>query len=214
MKPNQVMTFVDGIGTDFPRSGSAIAFFDAMNLFYDVKSQYGYGYPNFDVLSLAETVSTHLGLTLRETRYYSGIHSRKFSVAQHDWLRNKVKQLRSQGVFAYTRQLSYAEGVPREKGIDLRLALDVVDAVFESRADTVIVFSRDQDYTELLGATRKITKAKGTELRLVSAFPVSEGSKARGIDGFDWFRISREMYDACIDPRDYRPRSKRSREGG
>lgn len=209
MKLEQAKMVVDRLDSRLPRRGGAIAFFDAMNLFYDVRSQYGYSYPNFDVQSLAQAVSDRLGVALLETRYYSGIHSRKFNSAQHYWLRNKAVYLVSQGVFVYTRQLSYAGGIPREKGIDLRLSLDVVDAVFESRAETVIIFSRDQDYTELLEATRKMTKAKGTRLRLVSAFPVSSRNRSRGIDGFDWFRISREMYDSCIDPRDYRPRRVR-----
>ena len=26
------------------------------------------------------------------------------------------------------------------------------------------------------------------------------------IDGTDWIRIDRALYDSCIDPRDYRPK--------
>ena len=200
---------LENSGSERTHHRRSIAFFDAMNLFYDVKSLYGYRYPNFDVLALARAVSDGLGCALSGTRYYSGIHSRRFNENQHHWLRNKATHLQSQGVFVYTRQLSYAGSVPREKGIDLRLALDVVDAAFEARAETLIVFSRDQDYTELRESIHKIADAQRTVVRLVSAFPVADGRKTRGIDGFDWFRINREMYDACIDPRDYRP-SRRS----
>ena len=193
------------------RRNTAIAFFDAMNLFYDVKALYGYPYPNFDPLLLARAVSTELGCDLSESRYYSGIHSRRFNRWQHSWMVSKANALLADGVHVYTRPLQYIDGNPQEKGIDLRLALDVVDSTLRATADTIIIFSRDQDFTELKPTIFNIARSQRRNIRLVSAFPVKEGIRRRGIDGFDWFRIRKPIYDACIDPRDYRPRDSRPR---
>ena len=44
-------------------------------------------------------------------------------------------------------------------------------------------------------------------IKIASAFPVSPTcSNRRGINLTDWCPIDKASYDACIDPRDYRPR--------
>lgn len=50
-------------------------------------------------------------------------------------------------------------------------------------------------------------KFLAAELRvLISAFPASESaSSSRGIDKTEWFKFDKTFYDACVDPRDYRP---------
>ena len=45
-------------------------------------------------------------------------------------------------------------------------------------------------------------------LKLACAVPASPTYKnTRGIDKTDWIRIDRATCDACLDPRDYRPKS-------
>ena len=191
--------------------GSAVAFFDAMNLFYAVKSLYGYRHPNFDPLLLARAVSDKLDCDLLQARYYSGIHSIRFSREQHLWLVSKSNVLKSQGVHVYTRPLQYIGDVPKEKGIDIRIALDIVHVALEGNADTIVLFSTDQDFTELNDTVQVISESQQRQIRLVSAFPSTRSDPRYGITGFDWFRIPKPMYDACIDPRDYRPRDSRPR---
>ena len=51
-----------------------------------------------------------------------------------------------------------------------------------------------------------ITRAQERWLKVVSALPHGpRATSARGINRTDWFRMDREFYDACLDPRDYRP---------
>ena len=72
--------------------------------------------------------------------------------------------------------------------------------------DVAVVFSQDQDLAEVAHEIRDIARAQGRWLKIVSAF--SHGSRAtstRGINSTDWFRMDRAFYDACLDPRDYRP---------
>lgn len=97
--------------------------------------------------------------------------------------------------------------VEREKGIDLRLGLDVVRMARNAELDVVIVFSQDQDLTEVAGEVRDISRSAERWLKVVSAFPHGpNASSGRGIDRTDWFRMDRDFYEACLDPRDYRPR--------
>ena len=93
--------------------------------------------------------------------------------------------------------------VEREKGIDLRLGLDVVRMACNAELDVAIVFSQDQDLAEVTGEVRDISRSADRWLKVVSAFPHGpNATSTRGIDRSDWFRMDREFYDACLDPRD------------
>lgn len=192
----------------------AVALIDGMNLFNGAKLAFGYGFPNYDVVKLSEAVSRVLGCELIETRFYTGIHSARVDGERHYFWRAKTKHMRSEGVVVFTRPLSYAGAVPEEKGVDMRIGLDALDMVVRNLCDTVIIFSRDQDFMELKEYVNRYAREQSRTVRLVSAFPSTGSGPKYGIRGFENFRIFREMYDACIDPRDYRLRRTRSREGG
>jgi hypothetical protein len=97
--------------------------------------------------------------------------------------------------------------VGREKGIDVRLALDILLLGFRSEYDVAVVFSQDQDLSGVADEIRILAKSQDRWIKIVSAFPTSPTSKnRRGINGTDWIRIDRTLYDSCIDPRDYRPK--------
>ena len=72
--------------------------------------------------------------------------------------------------------------------------------------DTLIIFSTDQDFTELKPAIISIAKQQDRLIRLKCAYPSSQQHKNRGINGMDWISIDKTTYDASIDPRDYRSR--------
>jgi hypothetical protein len=76
----------------------------------------------------------------------------------------------------------------------------------EETFDVAIIFSQDQDLSELSDEIRAISRRAGRWLKLASAFPVSSNSRRRGIDRTDWLRIDRQLFDRCLDPRDYRPK--------
>jgi uncharacterized LabA/DUF88 family protein len=96
--------------------------------------------------------------------------------------------------------------VGSEKGIDIRPALDVVSAVYANAIDVAVIFSQDQDLSEVSDEVRLIAADQKRWFKLASAFPTSPTyGNTRGINKTDWLRIDRAGYDACIDPRDYRP---------
>jgi hypothetical protein len=93
-----------------------------------------------------------------------------------------------------------------EKGIDVRIALDVISGARNRLYDVGIIFSQDQDLAEVASEIRTIAKEQGRWIKIACAFPDSPTARnRRGINNTDWIRLDRAMYDRCIDPRDYRP---------
>jgi hypothetical protein len=94
-----------------------------------------------------------------------------------------------------------------EKGIDVRLALDALDAAHRRQFDVALIFSQDQDLSELASLLRQVATFQNRWIKIASAFPDSSTAANRGgINRTDWCPIDQGTYDACIDPRDYRPK--------
>ena len=94
-----------------------------------------------------------------------------------------------------------------EKGIDVRIAIDVIRLAHGNAYDVAILFSQDQDLSELCSEIRTIAREQNRWIKIASAFPVSPTTKnKRGIPNSDWLRIDRATYDGCLDARDYRPK--------
>ena len=97
--------------------------------------------------------------------------------------------------------------VGQEKGVDVRLALDIVSCAYKNAYDVALVFSQDQDLFEVADELRQISQQQDRWIKMASAFPFSPASpNRRGINATDWIRIERATYDACLDNRDYRPK--------
>lgn len=91
-----------------------------------------------------------------------------------------------------------------EKGIDVRIAIDMVRAAHEGEVSHLILISCDQDFVEVAHELRRLTRPASRELRIASAYPDASG-QSRGIYNTDWLPISAKDYEACLDPRNYQP---------
>lgn len=92
-----------------------------------------------------------------------------------------------------------------EKGVDVRIALDIVRLAYGGHLDVALLFSQDQDLAEAANELRVIAREQGRWIKAASAFPVSARSRnRREINGTDWIRLSRDVHDRCLDPVDYR----------
>jgi hypothetical protein len=153
-------------------------------------------------------------------RFYTGVPDvGDNSFWNHFWIA-KGAQMGREGVIVYTRQLMYRNKevtLPDgskfaflhgdEKGIDLRIALDVMKLAHSRIYDVALVFCRDQDFSELADEIRAISIGQNRWIKMASAYPFSPVVRQfRGVNGTDWIRITRDVYDACLDPRDYRPK--------
>ena len=197
-----------------------MAFFDVQNLFRHAKdafketAEHNYHHPNFDPLKLHRKVAEQLGFKPNLTRFYTGVPHPADNELWGGYWANRQLALKRAGVTVTTRRLRYHRetvgdtvvAVPHEKGIDIRIALDLVSCTRRKEFDAAIIFSQDQDLGEAVSEIRDIAKEHGRTIKIISAFPESSlATSSRGIDKTDWFRFDQSFYDTCIDPRDYRP---------
>jgi uncharacterized LabA/DUF88 family protein len=203
-----------------PQARRTVAFIDGQNLFHAARQAFGYTYPNYDVAALAQTLCGAQGWWLKQVRFYTGIPDRKDDAFWNHFWTAKAGVMGRQGVYVYSRSLRYRTKNIRlpdgsthsvltgeEKGIDVRIALDIVLMAYRGEYDIALILSQDQDLSEVAREIRAISRAEHRWIKAASAFPCGEGTKdRRGIDRTDWIRIDRAMYDHCLDRRDYRPR--------
>ncbi|PSJ65175.1 NYN domain-containing protein [Kumtagia ephedrae] len=197
----------------------AVAFFDGQNLFHCAKKAFGYKFPSYDPKLLAETVCAAKGWVCSGVRFYTGVPDAGDNAFwNHFWVA-KGAQMGRDGVHVYTRPLRYRNKTVKlpdgsdfsfldgdEKGIDVRIALDVIRLAHEDTYDVALLFCRDQDLSEVAEELRAISKATNRWIKMASAYPYSPAHKVRGIDKTDWVQIDRATYDSCQDARDYRPK--------
>ena len=208
-----------------PESKRAIIFVDGQNLFAAIKDCFGYTYPNYDIKSLAWAVAGPQGWTVVETRFYTGIPNAEKDPFWHGFWKRKLTAMERANIRTYARELRYrrkavrdAQGIPvldlqgqqlnlevrQEKGVDMRIALDIVRLAQQERYDVAILFSQDQDFTEVAKEIRSLAREQDRWIKIASAFPTDPSRPySRGIDRTDWLPFDRTTYDACIDPMDY-----------
>jgi uncharacterized LabA/DUF88 family protein len=203
-----------------PSVKRAIAFFDGQNLFYAAKYAFGYSWPNYDPLKLAHAACNMQGWQLVKTCFYTGVPSPQDDAFWNHFWTAKLAQMHRRGVQIFWRHLKYRNQtvhlpggrtttvlVVSEKGVDVRLALDVVAAARDNACDVALIFSQDQDLSEVADEVRAISTQQDRWIKLACAFPISPTyDNTRGIRKTDWIRIDRTTYDACLDSRDYRPK--------
>jgi hypothetical protein len=203
-----------------PAAKRTIAFFDGQNLFHSAKSAFGYSFPNYDPVALTNAVCALKGWQNVGVRHYTGIPDATDSAVWNHFWTAKGAQMGREGVVGFTRSLRYRNKTVQlpdggqftyldgdEKGIDVRIALDVVRLAHLRAYDVALIFSRDQDLSEVANEIRIIAQQQHRWIKVASAYPYSPAVKrVVGIQKTDWIKIDRATYDSCIDGRDYRPK--------
>lgn len=202
-----------------PRTNRAIAFVDGQNLYHAAKAVFGYAYPSFDVLALSEILCRRQGWRLAQARFYTGVPDAADDPFWHGFWLKKLAMMGRRNIHVFQRPLRYRrktillpDGTKQtvrlgeEKGIDVRIAIDVIRLAHRNGFDVAVIFSQDQDLSDVADEVREIAREHGRWIKIASAFPWSaKSTNARGINKTDWIRIDKATYDACLDPRDYRP---------
>lgn len=203
-----------------PNLPRAIAFIDGQNLFYAAKEAFGYAYPSYEPLCLSQAICKVQGWGLREVHFYTGIPDIQDDSFWNYFWTSKLAQMGRMGIDVFYRHLRYRnqtvklpDGTPytflvgQEKGVDIRIALDIVRMARENIYDVCLIWSQDQDLTEAVDEIKRIAARDNRWIKVACAFPFSPTTKnKRGIDKTDWIKIDRATYDACLDHRDYRPK--------
>lgn len=190
-----------------PSTKRALAFIDGQNLFYAAKHAFGYTFPNYDAPALADAVCRYTGIpSVHDDPFWNRFWGAKLAV------------MGTRGVVTFSRHLKYRNQtvslpdgttttvlVGQEKGVDVRLALDIVRLGREGAYDVAVLFSQDQDLSEVADEVRAISIAQQRWIKIACAFPVSPTyGNTRGVNKTEWVRFDRALYDRCIDRTDYR----------
>lgn len=208
-----------------PAIKRTVVFFDGQNLFHAAQEAFGYRHPNYDAIKLAAAICQPRGWTLGKIHFYTGVHEARRNPFWHTYWMNKLTVMGSYGVKTIPRRLRYRNRrvelpdgsrfsfpTAEEKGIDVRIAVDLIRMAHHGEYDVALIFSQDQDLVEVAEEIRVIAKEQNRWIKLASAFPRSPAySNSRGIDKTDWIPIDKSLYDACLDARDYRPKSRGGR---
>lgn len=203
-----------------PQTKRAVAFFDGQNLFHSAKAAFGYPFLNYDPVALTKAVCAGQGWQVEGMRFYTGVPDAADNPFWHHFWTAKGAQMGREGAYICTRPLRYRNKQVKlpdstihtfldgdEKGIDVRIALDVIQMAHRNAYDVALLFCRDQDLAEVASEIRLIADEQDRWIKMASAYPFSPATKGwRGINKTDWIKIDRATYDACIDKRDYRPK--------
>ena len=199
----------------------AVAFIDGQNLYHAARESFGYTYPNFDVKSLSQHICRSKGWELSQVHFYTGVPDKSDDAFwNHFWV-TKLRVMTWKQVVVFSRSLRYRNQrvrlpdgtehtflVGEEKGIDVRIAIDVIRMAHHKDYDVALIFSQDQDLSEVAKEIRTISQEQDRWIKVACAFPLSPTTlNRRGIDRTDWIQIDRAIYDACLDKRDYRPKN-------
>jgi uncharacterized LabA/DUF88 family protein len=206
-----------------PETKHAMGFIDGQNLYQHAKDAFGHHHPNYDPIKLHNAVCEAKGWQPNLVRFYTGVPDPVQSKMWSGYWSNRIIAMKRAGIAVTTRPIRYRtetiiqDGVeqtyttPQEKGVDVRLALDIVSRARTKQFDVAVIYSQDQDLAEVVQEVREISIEQDRWIGVACAFPIGPSATAsRGIDRTDWFRMDQDFYDACLDPRDYRPKKRNS----
>lgn len=167
-----------------PAIKRAIAFIDGQNLFHSAKDAFGYTFPNFDPAKLTHAICERHGWLCKGIRFYTGIPDVADSPLWSHFWTAKGAQMGRDGVVVFTRPLVYRnikvklpDGTAhtfltgQEKGIDVRLALDVISLAHKKMYDVALLLCRDGDLSEVADEIRLLSQDQDRWIKIASAYP-------------------------------------------
>ncbi len=200
-----------------PELKRAVVFIDGQNLYHHARAAFNVTHPNYDVMLLSRAICQPQKWFLKQVRFYTGTPELADDPKWHNFWAKKLLAIKRQGAHVFSRRLRYrdkdftAEGkvhtlrVGEEKGIDVRIALDCVGLSLNNDLDVAVIFSQDQDMSEVVDEIKKISRIQKRWIKVACPFPLSAtASNKRGINGAQWIPFDQMLYNRCVDPRDYR----------
>jgi uncharacterized LabA/DUF88 family protein len=154
-----------------PTIKRAVVFVDGQNLFHAAREAFGYTYPNYDIVALGRAICGAQSWTPGEIRFYTGIPDRNDDARWHQFWTAKLAVMGRQGVRVFARTLRYRNWTVlllygtehtflagEEKGIDVRIALDIIGMAHRRECDVAVILSQDQDLSEVAEEIRIIAR--------------------------------------------------------
>lgn len=193
-----------------PRKKRVAAFFDCQNLYLKVKFLWGHKFPDFDPIRLSNWIVykyRRRGWSLSAIYLYTGVPDILANAAVHSFWHRKFAayESRDKRVHTFINRMTYIGDVPREKGVDVRIALDLVQKAERGEYDVALLFSQDNDFEEAAKEVRRVAQERGCWIKVASAFPFDAFSarRQRGVRATEWVPFEKHEYNCCIDPSEY-----------
>ena len=167
-----------------------MVFIDAQNMYHGARDAFGWdGHPghfgNFRPLALGRMLTQDSDRRLEQIRVYTGVPT-----AARDRKGNAIQQRRIAAwvadapilVEVFPRPLRYPPDAGREKGVDVELAIDMVELALDDSYDIAILASADTDLVPALQLVDRRCPEKTLETIAWEPVPECEGNTAAAID--------------------------------
>lgn len=192
-----------------------VVFIDGQNLYHGARNSWApdppapgpdaiYATPCYDVRKIALHLTARLpDRVLAQCRFYTGVPSRSRNAHWHGFWTNKLRAVRNQKVHVYTGRINPGG---QEKGVDVSIAIDLIDLTYRNEYDVAVLVSSDQDLSPAIALAKLIARDAGRSPEFESASPYERGRyENRGLQGATWIQIDKAAYDRCRDFNEYRP---------
>ena len=146
-------------------------FIDGQNLYKSAKDAFGFDLPNFDVFALSGQLAKQQNCVLSGVNFYTGVPSLSEKPAWHHYWMKKLSAMGRKGATIFSPPLRYQKqtevdrnghvrtvNIGREKGVDVRLALDIVRHAMDSKINAIMIVSRDNDLHEAVQDVLKMAE--------------------------------------------------------
>lgn len=206
-----------------------VVFIDGQNFYKDCEAMFGHGNVHPHLLG-RELCGPQFGNDrhLEQVRFYTGIHSPNRQPGPHSAMQRRLAAMMSNGVWTFSHPLKYSRqwvknrsGTPafievdrgREKGVDVRIALDLARLARHGEYDVATIVSTDTDLDEAIRDVLALRVELGRWLAVENAVCVPEIDAALGKrPPFKRLRsaarllpIDRALFDRVRDDTNYRP---------
>lgn len=191
-----------------PAAEKLTVLIDYQNLFFVFRKAYEVYAAGIHIPNLLQEFAQAHGFEIGEVYLFSGVPNPQYDREGAERTEKRMAWLRHLGVKVRTAELHYfvdrvtGKHVPREKGIDVMLASELMRLVQAGRRQVLIV-SHDRDIAQAVRIAEEVCVGQGEELRAYSIVPTgidrTEVSKREiGIDGID-FTLRLELPKTMVE---------------
>lgn len=141
---------------------------------------------------------------------YCGIADPRRDPKTHGARQRQIEAWKSTGVAVFARPLRYppiwaakAGEKPREKGVDVKLAIDTVIMVVEKNYDTAVIVSCDTDLDPVVEALLELQRTIGRPNSVEAVAWKDRSNRLTQVPGLSYRWLGEHDYSAVSDPTDY-----------
>jgi uncharacterized LabA/DUF88 family protein len=155
---NNISIVIDKPDPQLEPTHRAIVFVDYQNVYRSARDAYGlHGEDNLlgnvRPYSLGRQMMRGGGLTLAQVRVYTGIHTPQRKPKLHGMMQRRISAWIASNpdkIEVFPRPVRYGGAGPREKGVDVEIAIDFVRLALDDAYDVGILLSADTDLVPAL----------------------------------------------------------------